>query len=62
MSEKSSTSGYIGAPEEVAEWIECSVTELLNGAAETSTDSLADDESNDSSNGSNGLLSRLLGV
>jgi len=33
MSEKSSTSVYIGAPEEFAEWIGYSVNELLNGAA-----------------------------
>jgi hypothetical protein len=37
MSEKSSTSVYIGAPEEFAEWIGCSVSELLNGATETGT-------------------------
>jgi len=38
--EKSSTSVYIGAPEEFAEWIGYSVNELLNGAAETGTDTV----------------------
>jgi len=63
MSEKSSTSVYVGAPEEFAEWIGYSVDELLDGAAETSSDyeqptgtKVASDE-----NESSGFLSRLFG-
>src|SRR6056297_3497032 len=37
MSEKSSTSVYIGAPDEFAEWIGYSVEELLGNPAETET-------------------------
>ena len=63
MSEKSSASVYIGAPEEFAEWIGYSVNELLEGVAETD-DGAAEPESGqteDTKDGSGGLLSRLLG-
>jgi len=66
MSEKSSTSVYIGAPEEFAEWIGYSVDELLNGAAETESDTIQsngteeDLDANNSSD-SSGFLARLLG-
>jgi len=63
MSEKSSTSVYIGAPDEFAEWIGYSVTELLNGAAETGTDIEQSDQTEDASDTDNsgGFFSRLLG-
>lgn len=64
MSEKSSTSVYIGAPEEFAEWIGYSVDELLNGAAETGSEISQqnrgpEDNGNDSE--STGFIARLLG-
>ena len=64
MSEKSSTSVYIGAPEEFAEWIGYSVDELLNGATETNTD--VSQQNRGSRDGeakaeSTGFLTRLLG-
>ena len=66
MSEKSSTSVYIGAPEEFADWIGYSVDELLNGAAETSTadvtSSSSGEETSEDSDESGGFFSRLLGV
>jgi len=63
MSEKSSTSVYIGAPEEFAEWLGYSVDELLDGAAETGTDTTQSSESSAaaSSDESGGFLSRLFG-
>ncbi|ELY65674.1 hypothetical protein, partial [Natronobacterium gregoryi] len=63
MSEKSSTSVYIGAPEEFAEWIGYSVDELLNGVAETSSDNELPTEPKTTSNEneSSGFLSRLFG-
>ena len=63
MSEKSSTSVYIGAPEEFAEWIGYSVDELLNGAAETSSDNepSAGAKVSSDENESSGFLSRLFG-
>ena len=63
MSEKSSTSVYIGAPEEFADWIGYPVDELLNGAAETSTDTQqsASTEGESDMNDSGGFFSRLLG-
>lgn len=66
MSEKSSTSVYIGAPEEFAEWIGYSVDELLNGVAEASAEDIEspapEEESNDDSDESRGFLSRLFGT
>ena len=66
MSEKSSTSVYIGAPEEFADWIGYSVDELLNGAAETSTADVnspsSGEETSEDSDESGGFFSRLLGV
>jgi len=64
MSEKSSTSVYIGAPEEFAEWIGYSVDELLNGAAETGTDISQQNRGsrdNEAEGESTGFLARLLG-
>jgi hypothetical protein len=63
MSEKSSTSVYIGAPEEFAEWIGYSVNELLNGAAETGTDieQSANTEDASKTDNSGGFISRLFG-
>jgi hypothetical protein len=64
MSEKSSTSVYIGAPEEFAEWIGYSVDELLNGAAdETDEEGDRSPETRDAAeeNNSGGFLSRLFG-
>jgi hypothetical protein len=63
MSEKSSTSVYIGAPEEFAEWIGYSVSELLNGAAETGTNTkqLATTEDASDTDDSGGFFSRLFG-
>ncbi|QLH83841.1 hypothetical protein [Halosimplex pelagicum] len=63
MSEKSSNSVYIGAPQEFAEWIGYSVDDLLNGVAETGTDTEHTTESQDSLNNdeSDGFLSRLFG-
>ncbi|ELZ48853.1 hypothetical protein C464_05565 [Halorubrum coriense DSM 10284] len=64
MSEKSSTSVYIGAPDEFAEWIGYSVEDLLGNPAETETrpEPQAENET-DASNAdeSSGFLSRLLG-
>ncbi|WP_238398283.1 phospholipase D-like domain-containing protein [Halorussus salinus] len=63
MSEKSSTSVYIGAPEEFAEWIGYSVEELLNGVDETGTDTTQPAEVQESDKGTdtNSFLGRLLG-
>jgi hypothetical protein len=64
MSEKSSTSVYIGAPNEFAEWIGYSVEELLGNPAETETrpERPAEQETDDSNaDESSGFLSRLLG-
>ena len=64
MSEKSSTSVYIGAPGEFAEWIGYSVEELLGGPAENGTEpqSATGPESDDSTGEeSSGFFSRLLG-
>lgn len=66
ISEKSSTSVYIGAPEEFAEWIGYSVDELLNGAAETGSDTLqsngaGQDYNDGDSTESTDLFARLLG-
>ena len=63
MSEKSSNSVYIGAPEEFAEWLGYSVDELLDGAAETGTDTAQASETPEaaSSDESGGFLSRLFG-
>lgn len=63
MSEKSSTSVYIGAPEEFAEWIGYSVNELLNGAAEIGmdTEQSANTEDASDTDNSGGFLSRLFG-
>ena len=62
MSEKSSTSVYIGAPEEFAEWIGYSVDELLNGQADSDTDTQQPATTTDTSDtDSGGFFSRLLG-
>ena len=64
MSEKSSTSVYIGAPDEFAEWIGYPVEELLGDPAETETrpDNRQENETEDSdADESSGFLSRLLG-
>jgi hypothetical protein len=63
MSEKSSNSVYIGAPEEFAEWLGYSVDDLLDGAAETGTDTAQASETPEaaSSDESGGFLSRLFG-
>jgi len=64
MSEKSSNSVYIGAPEEFAKWIGYSVDELLNGAAdETGEEVGRSPEMRDAAeeNNSGGFLSRLFG-
>ena len=62
MAEKSSTSVYIGAPEEFADWLGYSVDELLNGAAETGTDATQLSEAQDAGdNDESGLLSKLFG-
>lgn len=63
MSEKSSTSVYIGAPEEFAEWLGYSVDELLDGAAETGTATAQSSGTSQgaSSDESGGFLSRLFG-
>ena len=66
MSEKSSTSVYIGAPEEFAEWIGYSVDELLSGAAETGSERARSNgagggQGDDGSTESSGLFARLLG-
>jgi hypothetical protein len=63
MSEKSSASVYIGAPEEFAEWIGYSVDELLEGVDETETATNQADSEQPTSDeeSSGGLLSRLLG-
>ena len=64
MSEKSSTSVYIGAPDEFAEWIDYSVEELLGDPAESGTEprSAAEPESDDGiREESSGFFSRLLG-
>ena len=57
------TSVYIGAPEEFADWIGYPVDELLNGAAETSTDTQQSASTEDESDmdDSGGFFSRLLG-
>lgn len=64
MSEKSSTSVYIGAPNEFAEWIGYSVEDLLGNPAETETrpEHSVENETDDSNaDESSGFLSRLLG-
>jgi hypothetical protein len=63
MSEKTSSSVYIGAPEEFAEWIGYSVDELLNGTAEDESDFGQNTETEESAetDDSDGLLSRLFG-
>ena len=63
MSEKSSTSVYIGAPEDFADWLGYSVNDLLDGAAETGTDTDRSSETPEaaSSDESGGFLSRLFG-
>jgi hypothetical protein len=62
MSEKSSTSVYIGAPEEFAEWIGYSVDELLNGPAEPDTGTQQSNTTRDTSDtDSGGFFFRLLG-
>ena len=62
MSEKSSTSVYIGAPGEFAEWIGYSVEELLGNPAEVRTGPQHGPETDDSNTDeSSGFLSRLLG-
>jgi hypothetical protein len=62
MSEKSSTSVYIGAPKEFAEWIGYPVDELLNGPAEPDTDTQQSGTTTDTSDtDSGGFFSRLLG-
>ena len=66
MSEKSSTSVYIGAPEEFAEWIGYSVNDLLNGAAEADSERAQSngagrDQNGDGGTESSGLFARLLG-
>lgn len=62
MSDKSGTSVYIGAPEEFAEWVGYSVSELLNGSVEgdESIDQLAEGENIENGEDSRGFLSRLL--
>ncbi|NEU59212.1 hypothetical protein [Halorussus sp. MSC15.2] len=62
MSEKSSSSVYIGAPEEFAEWIGYSVDELLSGVDETGMDTAPSAEAQDASDedSSGGFFSRLL--
>ncbi|ELZ48780.1 hypothetical protein C463_00425 [Halorubrum californiense DSM 19288] len=54
---------YIGAPEEFAEWIGYSVDELLDGAAETGTDTAQSPTTEDTSDtdDSGGFFSRLFG-
>jgi len=63
MSEKSSASVYIGAPEEFAEWIGYSVDELLEGVAEADDEATRPDseQTANEEGSSGGLLSRLLG-
>ncbi|WP_248516294.1 hypothetical protein [Salinarchaeum laminariae] len=63
MSEKSSTSVYIGAPEDFAEWIGYSVDELLNDTTETDGDTVQSTETQDmvEENNSGGFFSRLFG-
>jgi hypothetical protein len=64
MSEKSSTSVYIGAPDEFAEWIGFSVEDLLGDPAENGTEpqSAAEAKSDDRTDEeSSGFFSRLLG-
>jgi len=63
MSEKSSTSVYIGAPDEFAEWLGYSTEELLGDPSETGTDQSESSQSasQESDTGSGGILSRLLG-
>ena len=63
MSEKSSTSVYIGAPDEFAEWLGYSTEELLDDPSETGTDQSESSQSTsqESDTGSGGILSRLLG-
>ncbi|GAB3704435.1 hypothetical protein GCM10028858_21340 [Halorubrum pallidum] len=64
MSEKSSTSVYIGAPDEFAEWIGYAVEELLGDPAENGAEpqSAVGSESDDSTGeDSGGFFSRLLG-
>jgi hypothetical protein len=63
MSEKSSASVYIGAPEEFAEWIGYPVDELLEGVAEADAEATEPDSDQTASeeDSSEGLLSRLLG-
>lgn len=64
MSEKSSTSVYIGAPDEFAEWIGYSVEELLGDPAENGAEpqSAVGSESDDSTGEDpGGFFSRLLG-
>ncbi|GAA0290404.1 phospholipase D-like domain-containing protein [Halarchaeum salinum] len=62
MSDKSGSSVYIGAPEEFAEWVGYSVTDLLDDPAETGrADTTADNHTsvNGDEDESGGLLSRL---
>lgn len=63
MSEKTSSSVYIGAPEEFAEWIGYSVDDLLNGTAAEENDSGQDVETQETAEAddSGGLFSRLFG-
>ena len=68
MSEKSSTSVYIGAPDEFAKWIGYSVETLLNGVAEEETDradtsGASETQASEEDNGqrSKGIISRILG-
>jgi hypothetical protein len=69
MSDKSGTSVYIGAPEEFAEWVGYPVDELLDDPSETGVNDPqptgaeeGSKDSDDTSEGSSGLLSRLLGA
>ena len=68
MSEKSSTSVYIGAPDEFAKWIGYSVETLLNGVAEEETDradtsGASETQASEEDNGQRpkGIISRILG-
>jgi len=60
MSEKSSTSVYIGAPQEFAEWLGYSAEELLDGVSESGDEQTVADGSNSENKESEGFLSRLL--
>jgi len=64
MSEKSSTSVYIGAPDEFAEWIGYSVEDLLSDPEETGAEPQhtgEDETETETTEESKGFFSRLLG-